>query len=76
MKIDIYPNPTNGSVYISLPLDIDFSLVIYDITGSNVMYQNSIQNEFVLEADVLEKGIYFVNLLSINGNITKKLLVH
>ncbi len=76
LKIDIYPNPTNGILYISLPLDVNFSLFIYDITGSNIIYKNNILNEFVLEAGVLEKGIYFVNLSCRNGNITKKLLVH
>ena len=76
MKIDIYPNPTNGNLFIDLPFGINFSLEIYDITGSDVVYKRTITNEFVLESGVLEKGIYLVYLSNESVAITKKLFVY
>ena len=76
MKIDIYPNPTNGNLFIDLPYGINFSLEIYDITGSDVVYKRTITNEFVLESGVLEKGIYLVYLSNESVAITKKLFVY
>ena len=76
MKIDIYPNPTNGNLFIDLPFGINFSLEIYDITGSDVVYKRTITNEFVLGSGVLEKGIYLVYLSNESVAITKKLFVY
>lgn len=76
INIDIYPNPTNGNLFINFPNGINFSLEIYDITGSDVIYQNNILNEFILEPGVLEKGIYLVNLSNESFSVTKKLFVH
>ena len=76
MKIDIYPNPTNGNFFIDLPFGINFSLEIYDITGSDVVYKRTITNEFVLGSGVLEKGIYLVYLSNESVAITKKLFVY
>ena len=76
MKIDIYPNPTNGNLFFNLPLGINFYLEVYDITGSHVVYKRTIANDFVLESGILEKGIYLVNFSSKNTSITKKLFVY
>ena len=76
MKIDIYPNPTNGDLFINLPLGINFSLEVYDITGSHLVYKRSIANDFVLESGILEKGIYLLNFSSETTSLTKKLFVY
>ncbi|GIS08788.1 MAG: hypothetical protein CM15mP112_09000 [Flavobacteriales bacterium] len=76
MKIDIYPNPTNGDLFINLPFGINFSLEVYDITGSHLVYKRSISNDFVLESGILEKGIYLLNFSSETTSLTKKLFVY
>tara|TARA_B100000900_G_scaffold322224_2_gene281575 strand:- start:1249 stop:2445 length:1197 start_codon:yes stop_codon:yes gene_type:complete len=76
MNLDIYPNPTNGNLFINFPNGINFSLEIYDITGSYLIYQNNILNEFVLDSGVLEKGIYLVNITNESFSVTKKLFVY
>ena len=76
MKIDIYPNPTNGNLFIDLPFGINFSLEVYDITGSHLVYKRSIANDFVLESGILEKGIYLLNFSSETISLTKKLFVY
>ena len=76
IKIDIYPNPTNGNLFINLPFGINFSLEVYDIIGNHLVYKCSIANDFVLESGILEKGIYLINFSSENSSITKKLFVY
>ena len=76
MKIDIYPNPTNGDLFINLPLGVNFSLEVYDITGGHLVYKRSIANDFVLESGILEKGIYLLNFSSETTSLTKKLFVY
>ena len=76
MKIDIYPNPTNGDLFINLPFGINFSLEVYDITGGHLVYKRSIANDFVLESGILEKGIYLLNFSSETTSLTKKLFVY
>ena len=76
IKIDIYPNPTNGNLFINLPFEINFSLEVYDIIGNHLVYKCSIANDYVLESGILEKGIYLVNFSSENSSITKKLFVY
>ena len=76
MKIDIYPNPTNGDLFINLPFGINFSLEVYDIAGSHLFYKRSIANDFVLESGILEKGIYLLNFSSETTSLTKKLFVY
>ena len=76
MKIDIYPNPTNGNLFINLPFGINFSLEVYDITGGHLVYKRSIANDFVLESGILVKGIYLFNFSSETTNLTKKLFVY
>ena len=74
MKIDIYPNPTNGDLFFNLPFGIN--LEVYDITGSHLVYKRSIANDFVLESGILEKGIYLLNFSSETTSLTKKLFVY
>ena len=76
MKIGIYPNPTNGDLFINLPFGINFSLEVYDITGGHLVYKRSIANDFVLESGILEKGIYLINFSSETTSLTKKLFVY
>ncbi len=76
LKIDIYPNPTNGNLFINLPLGNNFSLEVLDITSSHVVYKRTIANDFVLESGILEKGIYLVYLYNDSVGITKKLFVY
>lgn len=67
--VNVYPNPTNNTVYITGNIE---NVLVYDIKGDllmNVSYQNQIKmNE-------LPAGIYFLKITSDNEQITVKKVI-
>lgn len=82
-EIALYPNPSNGLVYIDFPAGPkqDYTLLITDVAGAQVYKQlfknasGSINN--VLNLTGFAPGIYLVNIAGNNGFTTfKKLIIH
>jgi hypothetical protein len=65
--VDIYPNPTNSSVFIS---GFDVRQVdIYTITGSRILTSKE-QN---INLSPLPKGVYFIVVRANAGTVIKKI---
>lgn len=81
-NFNIYPNPTNHSVNITLTsvTSTDASILIYDLLGNTIYSENITINttEYNHKVDVstFGKGIYFISLKSNNTTISKKLIVY
>ncbi|MEI8013035.1 MAG: T9SS type A sorting domain-containing protein, partial [Candidatus Omnitrophota bacterium] len=81
-NFNIYPNPTNHSVNITLTsaTSTNASILIYDLLGNAIYNENIIINtsEYNHKVDVstFGKGIYFITLKSNNTTISKKLIVY
>jgi hypothetical protein len=80
LNIKLYPNPTNGIVYVSL--DVNYmskgSIEIFNSTGSKVYAKNlHDQTESVNEIDLsnLPKGMYFVKINTDDISETKKVIL-
>lgn len=59
----LYPNPTNGQVTIALDKNIEANeAVIYNMAGQSVMAQPISGNQFEMNLNSLQSGIYFVAL--------------
>lgn len=75
-KVSIYPTTTNDLLNIKLS-DIDLedaNLVIFDATG-RLMLKRSLQDNFTsLNIQNLVPGMYFVNVNTIEGMTTKKII--
>ena len=71
----IYPNPTNGSIFISFPSnDSNSEITVYDLQGQ-VIYKKDHSNVSQINIDLdIPQGIYFVNIKSNNGTKTMKLI--
>jgi hypothetical protein len=75
----IYPNPSVGKFILqgeNMNLD-ETSLEIYDLNGNLILSNFEMRNkrqEFDFSA--MPKGIYLVKLFSLNGLVTKKLIIH
>ena len=69
----IYPNPSNGKLFISNSNSIKL-IEVYDIIGHKIL---SIKNQTINEIDLSNapKGIYFVKLLIDNKLYTDKIIV-
>lgn len=63
-KLQIYPNPTNGEVTISLNnfTSEEFTLVLSDITGRKTKEYSLFKNELKIQTDEFDNGIYFIYL--------------
>lgn len=78
-KFSVYPNPSKGSFTIEFKdFMSNYAVEVFDVTG-NVVYENNFnQSSGLLQVVNLENvttGIYFVNIKSDQGIVTKKLVV-
>ena len=76
-NINIYPNPTKDDINVELPLN-EFTSVevkIYSVTGK-LVYKNAQHNvnKLVINTANWDKGLYFIQLISNNQTITKKII--
>jgi hypothetical protein len=76
---NIYPNPTPGRFTLqgeNMNLE-ETTLEIYDLNGRLVLKSSEMRNkkqEFDLST--MPKGIYVVKLFSLEGLVSKKLIIH
>lgn len=78
-KFSIYPNPTKGSFTIEFKdLTDSYSVEVFDMTGQMIYENNYAQSSNLSQVINLEKpasGVYFVNVKSDKGLVTKKLII-
>lgn len=81
VALDMYPNPTNGMLYIDMEAkDIsNLDLTVYSLTGAEVAkksYQNVNGNfSTTLNLTSLPKGIYTIKLASEKGNLVRRIVI-
>ena len=70
-EINIYPNPASEKLYVKLSQEKSARYTLIDASGKVVL-----SGELKTEIDVssLEKGVYFLHLVSKNSSITKRIL--
>lgn len=78
-QFSLYPNPNNGSFTIEFKeLTNSFSVEVFDVTGKTIYENNYDQAANLVQVINLDKpgsGIYFVNIKSDKGLVTKKLVI-
>lgn len=79
-NFSFYPNPNNGTFNLQFKEVVsDFSVEIFDVTGKvvyiNEFYQNSDLVKEIKIQDEISKGIYFMNVKTNEGLITKKIII-
>jgi photosystem II stability/assembly factor-like uncharacterized protein len=80
-KVDIFPNPSSGTLNLNLTLEnaFDAELTIVDFIG-NTHVSKSLQfkkglNHTTLDLSGLVNGIYFIKLQSSTASMTQKLVI-
>ena len=77
----IYPNPTKGSINISFTTKqmIDFNIQITNILGEVIYNEDQVQylGDYILTYDISTrtKGIYFLEIITSQGKISKKIIL-
>lgn len=77
-KLDykLYPNPTKGIVNIEFSVDVEFSIVVFDIVGQEVTKEISNSGSMQIDLSNYNSGTYFYQILDRDGVIlnTDKLI--
>lgn len=74
-QVSIYPNPVNNKVWVDLPEDNNYSLILHSLTGTQLpLLSNRTQQGFELNTSELLPGIYFLTVQTINARSTFKLI--
>ena len=76
--INVYPNPTQGEVHVSLIEGARAMVTVYDFMGRSLYtYDFNGLNHTSLEQylNTLNSGVYFINAVSETGNQTLKLVI-
>jgi len=77
----VYPNPGSGLFHIALQTDTDddVTVLVYSATGFEVarilLSGAGLNNPRPVDLSHLSEGIYFVQVLTVEGKMTKKLVV-
>jgi uncharacterized repeat protein (TIGR01451 family) len=76
-NIRIYPNPSNGKLFIDLGMKTEKMNVSVKNAIGQIVYSESYQNKNILELNLnVERGIYFVELMSEEGSkVVYKLVI-
>jgi hypothetical protein len=75
----IFPNPSKGSFNIEFKdLSSSYSVEVFDVTGKTIYENNFDQSSNLIQTINLgntSNGVYFINIKSDKGIVTKKLIV-
>lgn len=75
LPVTIYPNPTTGGVCeVYCPLNEEVTLSVYDAAGRKLKEEKFTQQYF-LQTEEWERGVYFVRLVGDGKAVVKKLIV-
>jgi len=70
--IKIYPNPTDGLLYIDANNKSIIGATVFDILGKKVLQQTG--NIQQVDISTLEKGMYFLRIANMSGEVVKKII--
>ena len=71
----VYPNPTSGTLTLTVADAQRFDYELYDISGQAVMRGNVVGNETQLDLGECPKGVYFVSIRWDDNRLIQKVIV-
>jgi len=73
--ISVYPNPAESILTINSPMSNVNSVVITDISGRQVAFYNfTDQNSYQIDVTEFGTAVYFVEVNTDNGSVTKRII--
>ncbi len=80
-RIEVYPNPSNGPVYLSIPAELEATgYVLWSDLGA-ISYKESLQHNtysdrITVNLPTLSTGVYLAEILTTSGSVTRKVIVN
>ena len=76
MSFDISPNPVlNGDFTLTLNKNIPSEVTIFNVNGQIVKSQHVDNSVNTINVEVLESGVYFVEVKNTEGKVVKKIII-
>ena len=73
-NIRVFPNPSNGIVYVCAELNPVLELQVFDMFGRMLFHENVGEKEFAVDLSGYRSGIYTLRLVTSEGVITSKIV--
>lgn len=73
-EIKIYPNPSNGKIWISVEESQRLSSSIYDITGHLIFQQTLTNKTNLIDISFLPSGVYVIKVVGSEFSVVQKLV--
>ena len=72
--INVYPNPVNDKLFIETETVVE-EVVVYDVYGRHQVTETpSLQGNLVIDLTNLNSGVYFVKLVTNEGEVVKRIV--
>ncbi len=68
ITIAVYPNPTNSNLNVATPQGLNYTIVLYDMTGKQSYIAKQSGNS-ILNTNTFDAGVYLVKIMGENGDI-------
>ena len=75
LSLEIYPNPTEGSLFIDNKENYLYDISLIDITGKNVLKQSDLRGSSRIDVSSFNSGVYMLRVECISGFVFKKVLI-
>jgi hypothetical protein len=75
IAVNIYPNPSAGTMTVELPVHTNVDIHITDLQGRVVKTFANLSGQVSLQADDLADGIYLLQITSAEGSTQRKIVI-
>lgn len=75
-SVQIFPNPSSGTVFIKSPSTQITSIEISDITGHKIWQTNEYKDQYKIDLNNQSRGVYFVTIRTNENCFIRKIVIH
>lgn len=75
LNVSIYPNPTKNILNVTIAINEEMNVQLFDMNGKQVYQNNVNQNGLVIDMTALNNGVYLVKITTTNGAYTVQKVV-
>ena len=73
--ISVSPNPTEGVLHIASPSVALNSITVSDMQGRMIRQSKDVfSNRYTLDISGMSSAVYFINIITDKGNVTKRII--
>lgn len=74
MTMNVYPNPTNGNLYVSLSSIEKVNISVFDAQGKLIQTIIDAQNKSIIDLNNAEPGVYMIHMNSENSSTIQRIV--